>query len=307
MAMAFLPTRRAVLASAAAVAAACRRAPSALAPAEASPRAAGPARTVPEPPRDPKTGFPRVDYHIHLDDVGYSAAGVAEAVRAAGSRGARFGIVEHAGTKEHSYPVLLGRDEDLRRHLDLLADAPLYRGIQAEGLDWMTCFSKEMIARLDYVLTDALTFPEKDGRLVNLWKKEQVTIVDARDFMDRYVDHHVRIVATEPVDILANVLFLPDVLQKDFDALWTEGRMRKVIDAAVKHGVALEIGSRLPSLAFLRLAKDAGARFSFGTNARKPDQMGRLDRALEVASAIGLTPDRIFLPAPAGRKPVEVR
>ena len=44
--------------------------------------------------------------------------------------------------------------------------------------------------------------------------------------------------------------------------------MEKVIDAAVRNGVAIEINARyrLPSPAFIKLAKSKGAKFSFGTN-----------------------------------------
>jgi hypothetical protein len=293
-------SRRAFLASsaAAAAAAACGS------PGPAAPPAG--ARAVPEPPLDPATGLPLVDYHVHLDAVGYNAAGLDTAVATSKERGARFGIVEHAGTKEHVYPVVLGNDGDLKRHLAMFGDRPLYRGVQAEGVDWMTCFSKGVVAQLDFVLADALTFPEKDGHLVNLWKKEQVKIDDAQDFMDRYVAHHLRILAN-PIDILANGTYLPEVLVKDFDALWTEARMRKVIDAAVKAGVAIEISAsfKLPKLPFLMIAKASGARFTFGTNARKPELMGKFDYPLEMAKALGLGRADIFLPRPAGSKRVE--
>ena len=293
-------SRRAFLASsaAAAAAAACQSAGPTAPPAGA--------RALPEPPLDPGTGLPLSDYHIHLDEVGYNGTGLDTAAATAKARGARFGIVEHAGTKDHKYPVVLGNDEDLKRHLAMFGDRPLYRGIQAEGVDWMTCFSKRTVAQLDFVLADALTFPEKDGHLVNLWKKEQVKIDDAQDFMDRYVAHHLRILAN-PIDILANGTYLPEVLQKDHDALWTEARMRKVIDAAVRLGVAIEISSsfKLPRLPFLKLAKAAGARFTFGTNARKPELMGKFDYPLEMAKALGLRKEDFFLPRPAGEKRVD--
>lgn len=285
-------TRRAFLAGSAALVAGGCALPSRSAP-----------ESLPAIPRTPE-GWPLVDFHVHLDEIGLERM-----VEISRARGVLFGIVEHAGTKEHKYPVVLGSDDDLRRHIGMLAGKPVLKGIQAEGLDWMTCFSKREIARLDYVLTDALTFPERDGRLVNLWKKDQVRIDDPQDFMERYVEHHVRILSTEPIDILANGTYLPEVLQKDFDALWTERRMRRVVEAAVRNGVAIEINSgfRLPKLAFLRLAKEAGAKFSFGTNGRKEAAVGNLAYSLEMARVLELSPDDCFLPAPPGRKPVEVR
>jgi histidinol phosphatase-like PHP family hydrolase len=84
--------------------------------------------------------------------------------------------------------------------------------------------------------------------------------------------------------------------------------MTRLIDAALRNRVAIEISAsyKLPSLAFLKLAKAAGTKFSFGSNGRYP-KMGLLDHSLEMASALGLTKDDMFTPAPAGQKAVERR
>ena len=264
----------------------------------AQPAAAEEAKTVME-----DLGFPLGDFHVHLDNLGLE-----KALAISEKRGVRFGIVEHAGQKENEYPVVLSSDADLARHLAALEGKGGYRGVQAERLDWAPCFSKEMIARLDYVLTDALTFLEKDGRWVELWKTEKVRIDDKQDFMERYVAHHLRVIRETPIDILANGTFLPQALQGEFDALWTPERMKRIIDAAVACGVAIEINSsfRLPRLPFLKMAKEAGARFSFGSNFRGPN-VGKLDYCVETARALGLKREDIFTPAPPGKKPVEVR
>jgi histidinol phosphatase-like PHP family hydrolase len=248
-------------------------------------------------------GIPLVDYHVHCD----KPTTLEKLMEISKQRGVKFGIVEHAGTKEQKYPRVLSSDEDLKQYLAELEGTPFYRGIQAEYNDWMGCFSKAMIAKLDYVLTDAMTFRNKDGRPVRLWDAK-FTIDDPQDFMDRYVDYHLEVISLEPIDILANPTYLPPAIARQYDALWTPPRMRKIIDAAVKHQVAFEInsGSRLPRLAFLRLAKEAGARFSFGSNIRGPN-VGKLDYCLEMVEALGLTRKEIFTPAPPGQKPVELR
>ncbi len=244
-----------------------------------------------------------VDYHVHLDQV----VTLEKALQLSKERGVKFGIVEHAGTKANRYPGLLSSDEDLKAYIAKLEDKPVYRGIQAEGLDWTTCFSKDVVARLDYVLSDALTFPEKDGQRVELWRPS-VKVDDKQDFMDRYTDFNVQVMAREPIDILANPTFLPACLKDDFDSLWTRERMQKIIDAAVKYEVAIELNTayRLPRMPFLRLAKDAGVRFSFGSNIHGLD-VGRLDYAAEMIRELKLSRKDIFVPAPAGRKPIQIR
>ena len=246
---------------------------------------------------------PRVDYHVHLDVLG-----IDKAVEVSKAKGVKFGIVEHAGTKENKYPVVLSNDEELKKYIAMLEGKPVFKGVQAECIDWMTVFSKDAVAQLDYVLSDALTFVEKDGSRVELWKKEKVHVTDKQDFMERYTDFNVRKIS-EPIDILANPTYLPAVLQPEFDALWTPERMRRVIDAAVKYHVAIEISSsfRLPRLAFLKMAKEAGVKFSFGSNGRRDTDVGKLDYCLEMVKALGLKRGDIFTPAPAGRKPIQVR
>jgi len=260
------------------------------------------AATGAEAAEDERADLPLVDYHVHRD--GTTLERLLEiSVR----RGVKFGIVEHAGTRENKYPIILSNDRELKDYIASLEGKPVYKGIQAEWLDWTTCFSKEVVAQLDYVLTDAMTFRDKDGRKVRLWDSG-FKIDDAQDFMDRYADFHVEVMATEPIDILANVTYLPGPIAPQYDALWAPARMRKIIDAAVKHGVALEINSgyRLPRLAFLRMAKEAGAKFSFGSNLRGPE-VGRKDYWLEMIKALGLTRKDLFTPAPPGQKPIQRR
>ena len=114
--------------------------------------------------------------------------------------------------------------------------------------------------------------------------------------------------AREPLDILANTSWLPAPLAAQWEVYWTPARSQKVIAAALKYGVALEISSsyHLPKLPFLKLAKAAGAKFSFGSNGRYPN-MGKLDYCLEMVKALGLTRADIFTPAPPGKKAVERR
>jgi histidinol phosphatase-like PHP family hydrolase len=173
----------------------------------------------------------------------------------------------------------------------------------------MKCFSKATIAKLDYVLTDALTIPGPGGKLIHIWTPESEEIIsDRQKFMDRYVDFHVQIMSTEPVDIIANPTLLPSAMMPEFDKLWTEARMKKIIDAAVKYKVALEINSRysLPRMPFLKMAKSAGAKFSFGSNIQGAE-VGNLEYSIKAAKELGLTKTNMFTPAAFGKKPVQVR
>ncbi len=62
----------------------------------------------------------------------------------------------------------------------------------------------------------------------------------------------------------------------------------------------------IPRQPLLRMAKEAGVKFSFGSNIRGPN-VGKFDYWVEMIKALGLTQADIFTPAPAGKKPVQVR
>src|SRR5438105_1443094 len=78
--------------------------------------------------------IPLVDYHVHLDPV----VTLEKALARSKETGVKFGIVEHAGTKANRYAGLLSSDEDLAGYLTKLEGKPVYKGIQAEWIDWMT-------------------------------------------------------------------------------------------------------------------------------------------------------------------------
>lgn len=250
--------------------------------------------------------LPLVDYHVHLDN-----SSIDQVLPLSRERGVKFGIVEHAGTEENKYPVVLSSDAELEGYLALLAGRPVYRGVQTEWSDWMGCFSPSVAARLDYILTDAMTFPGKDGRRVKLWEPdapERVGMENRQAFMDRFVEWHIEILTRQPIDLLANVSWLPAPLADTPAAYWTGPRMDRVIEAAAKHGVAIEISSsfKLPKLDFLRRAKEAGLKFAFGSNGRYPN-MGKLEYSLEMARELGLRVADCFTPPPDGRKAVQRR
>jgi histidinol phosphatase-like PHP family hydrolase len=246
--------------------------------------------------------FPLVDLHVHLDN-----STIDKALEVSKERGVKFGIVEHAGDKENKYPTVLSNDDELRRYLAMLEGKPVYKGVQAEWSNWMGCFSPGVLAQLDYVLTDAMTFPGKDGRRQKLWEPGY-EITDKQAFMDKFVEWHIEILAKEPVDVLANVSWLPGPLAGEYDLFWTPERVKKVVDAAVKYQVAIEISGsfKLPKLAFLKLAKAAGVKFCFGSNGRYPN-MGKLEYSLQMAKELGLKRADLFTPAPDGQKAVQRR
>lgn len=234
--------------------------------------------------------LPVVDYHGHLKSI--TLDGVLEHSR---RTGIMYGLAVNCGI---TFPVRT--DSGVRDFLAGLKNAPVFKAVQGEGREWVKLVSRETLAMCDYSFTDAMTFTDDRGKRMRLWIAPEVgEIEDRQKFMDLYVEKIVGVIADEPIDLYANPTFLPEVIASGYDELWTAERMSKVIEAAKKHDVAIEINNRyrIPNLAFVKMAKQAGAKFSFGTN-NSDGNLGRMEYCLEMVKACGLRWQDIFFPTP---------
>jgi histidinol phosphatase-like PHP family hydrolase len=245
--------------------------------------------------KPPEFDFPIVDYHVHLYHDPQKAADLSK------SRGVKFGIVEHT---ERGYPV--SDDEALKKYLDKLKKYPVYIGLQPLHVGWSKKFSVELLSQLDYVLMDALSMPQEDGRWV-LIDSSNFKIKDKESFMKKYVDLNMQVLTTEPIDIFGWTTFLPKDISQDYDALWTDDIMRMMIDTAVKNDIAFEINdyAKVPKLKFVKMAKAAGAKFTFGSDSHQGTNAGLFTYGLELAKKAGLTKEDMFVPKPDGKKAVQ--
>jgi len=241
-------------------------------------------------------GYPLVDYHVHLKG-GLTLEQVKENSL---KLGINYGLAPNCGLH---FPVT--NDQSLAAYLDTLKGQPIFRGMQAEGREWITLFSPEAVAKFDYVFTDAMTFTDSKGRRNRIWLKDEVWVDDKQQFMDQMVSKIEAIFSQEPVDIYVNPTVLPDVLMPEHEQLWTKERMERVIKVLAENNIALEINARYktPSAEMIRMAKKAGVKFTFGTN-NTGKELGRLEYCLKIIEECGLTPDDIFMPKPHDQKPV---
>jgi hypothetical protein len=243
--------------------------------------------------------FPVVDYHVHLKP----GLSLEQAVVKSRRDGIQYGIAVNAGRNNTARD-----DEGLRRFVESLKGQPVFVAMQAEGREWMEIFSRKAVAQFDYVFSDAETWTDNRGRRMRLWIPEEVgAIADAQEFMETLVERTVGILEREPIDIYANPTFLPQAIAKDYERLWTEERMKKVIDAAARNGVAIEINNRykLPSAAFVRMAKEAGCKFAFGSNNARADDLGRCEYGLQMVQECTLGWQNFWAPGAWGPKAIE--
>ncbi|MFA5326871.1 MAG: family 16 glycoside hydrolase [Prolixibacteraceae bacterium] len=243
--------------------------------------------------------FPVIDFHVHLK----GGLTIDQACANSLKLGINYGIAPNCGLK---FPVT--DDKSLYAYMDTVQSKPIFRGMQAEGREWVTLFSPEAVAKFDYVFTDGMTWTDHKGRRMRLWMPDEVFVDDEQQFMDELIGKIESVVSKEPIDIHVNPTFLPAVLADQYDELWTDARIDRFVKVLADNHVALEINSRykLPSEKILRKAKEAGVKFTFGTNNTGAD-LGTLDYSFEMKEKLGLTYKDMFMPKKQNEKPVLVK
>jgi hypothetical protein len=243
--------------------------------------------------------IPVVDSHTHLKGSLTLDQALANSRRV----GIGYGIAINSGL---SFPV--HDDASIRDYLESMKGQPCYVAMQAEGREWRTLVSPESVARFDYVFTDAMTFTDDNGKRMRIWIPEEIGVVTDKQAFTEMLVNRIEGIMREPIDIYANATYIPDQIAADYDALWTPERMQRVIDAALRNNVAIEINNRrrIPSSRFLKMAKAAGCKFSFGTNNAEAE-LARLEYPIQMVKECGLVWQDIFVPKPEGQKPIQLR
>jgi len=235
--------------------------------------------------------FPVMNYHVHLK----GGLTIEEALASSRASGFFYGIAVNCGLN-----FSVTNDAGIAEYLLQMRGQPAFVAMQAEGREWVKMFSREAIAKFDYVFTDAMTIVDDTGRRMRLWITNEVPpIPDPDAFMNVLVDRTERILTDEPINVYVNPTYLPAQIASEAGRLWTPGRMQKVVNAAAKKHIAIEINSRLnlPSPEFLKLAKAAGCKFTMGTNNADRD-IGELTYSLKMISELGLSWKDFWVPSP---------
>ncbi len=242
----------------------------------------------------PDADLPKMDLHYHLNYEGQSLANAAlvyeKAAAFSKEKGVILGIAEEFVNNDIKINDSLVIDR-----IKLASKNKLYLALQVSRRDWLSIFSKEVLNKVDYILADAMIFPNKNGKMLYIWVAG-MPLGETQEFMERYIAHNLKVLA-EPINIWANPTYLPDALYTRYDELWTNVRMKSLIDAAIKNNVAIEINSifKIPNAKFIKMAKAAGAKFTFGSNTHGLGA-GDINWSINMAKECGLTRADFFIP-----------
>lgn len=233
-----------------------------------------------------KPAFTVTDYHVHLSNT----LTIDQALQLGKERGVHVGIVEHPG---EGFP--LKTDADLQNYIDRLRKYPVHIGMQPVYTGWSKAFSKPLLDQLDYVLMDALTLPNSDGTWLPIWQIDTM-VDDEEEFMTRYMQFIEQVMTTEPIDIFAWPTFLPVPIARQYTQLWSKSRVNRIIDMAKAKKLAIEINevAHVPDANFITRAKQAGLKFTFGTDSRN-QHATHFYYCYQMAQKCGLTEADMFV------------
>ena len=243
--------------------------------------------------------FPVIDYHVHLK--GGLTKEMAHAMSM--NYGINYGVAPNAG--EGGVGRMLANDQEVYEYYEEVKPLPFLCGVQGEGRKWTATFSQEALGTFDYLFTDAMTIMDHKNRNSRIYRAEEVHYdgVTKEEYMEQIVDQTVKILTNEPADIFANPTYIPEDMQADYDQYWTDERINRVLDVMKEHSIALEINPRymIPSLKIIRMAKERGLKFVFGTN-NVDANFGKLEYCIEAIKECGITIDDLWFPSMSIRK-----
>ena len=243
--------------------------------------------------------FPVIDYHVHLK--GGLTKEMAHAMSM--NYGINYGVAPNAG--EGGVGRMLANDQEVYEYYEEVKPLPFLCGVQGEGRKWTATFSQEALGTFDYLFTDAMTIMDHKNRNSRIYRSEEVHYdgVTKEEYMEQIVDQTVKILTNEPADIFANPTYIPEDMQADYDQYWTDERINRVLDVMKEHSIALEINPRymIPSLKIIRMAKERGLKFVFGTN-NVDANFGKLEYCIETIKECGITIDDLWFPSMSIRK-----
>jgi histidinol phosphatase-like PHP family hydrolase len=230
------------------------------------------------------------DLHVHSTHSDGEMT-VAEIARLARKSDIIVAIADHLSPYHMLYDndAFDAYESDVRRHGVLLTAEYCVGEAIPVGPD--------RLERLDFLIGGLHAAPDGTGEKVFFWSDKDVKNVAA--FVDNYLALIEDTFENEPIDILAHPTYLPLRLMDAYDDIWTEERVKRLAELAVEHDVALEISGRwhVPRRRALEICMGAGAAFSTGSDAHHRDDLFDLEYPYRVIDELGITDDRLFLPA----------
>lgn len=234
------------------------------------------------------------DLHTHSEHSDGQAS-IAELAAIAAKKG--YGL----GVSDHLYCGGMNTGEAVLSYLEELEEYPVLKGCEANiGEDYS--YSDKIISRFDYVIASLHHIPDFQGKLLHIGRYFGERAGDAgcvfenpfhMEESERYLTNVIPVIAhtmqTQRMDIYGHCTVLPFCEYLAGTAFITDWE-NTLISLCRKYNVALEISGlwKEPGLAMVRRAREAGVRFTFGSDCHLKKDICDIDYALKTAEKAGL-------------------
>ncbi|HWP22441.1 MAG TPA: PHP domain-containing protein [Candidatus Cryosericum sp.] len=241
------------------------------------------------------------DLHTHtsMSDAGYPLSELVEVEK-------KLGYI--LGVSDHLFCCGIFTLRDLSDYLAELSNYSVYRGVEV-NMEHHITLPDAMDDQIDYVIASVHSMPDGHGGFVPLnayfSKRSGHTLEFTKNYssdLNRYYLAYIiqmieKTFSNERVDILGHATVLPpcdELHDTRFLLQWEDA----VIGLCKKHGIALEISGlwHAPNMEMIRRAKDAGLRFSMGSDCHNRLQIGDLAYVERAVEEVGLTQEDFFVP-----------
>lgn len=209
-----------------------------------------------------------------------------EVLRIASDKGYRVGLADHCGPGSFQ----LDSPERFQGYLSAIQDLPAYRAVELD-LGREIPVSPEDLKRCHYLIGGVHSVGPVD------FFDPKVTEIDLARLLDEMLEIIGRQSQRYSFEILAHPGLLPCNFREQKDAITNDWRV-KLVELALKCDLAIELSSRwlVPDLKLASMAKEAGLKFSLGSDGHGADRMCRLDHSLELAGKLELEDRDLFWP-----------
>lgn len=209
-----------------------------------------------------------------------------EVLRIASDKGYLVGLADHCGTGNFQ----LDSEGRFEKYIAAIKDLPAYLAVELD-LGREIPVSPESLKRCHYLIGGVHSSGPMD------FFDPRITNVDLGQLLEEMLGMIERRSRKYSFDILAHPGLLPCNFREQKDAI-TDGWRVKLVELALKCNLAIELSSRwlVPDLKLAAMAKEAGLKFSLGSDGHGADRMCRLEYSLELADKLGLDDRDLFWP-----------
>lgn len=242
-----------------------------------------------------------VDCHAHstFSDGALTVAAVAARARA---RGVRPSIADHIS---RDVARTIATVERVREYLDELERHEVLRGGE---FCWHDALWRELpddvVSRFTHRVGSLHAIHLSDGTRIRAFARRLPPDLEPDAYMDAFIVELERFARAMPVDILAH----PTLIAVPFrphatDALWTEEREERLVNALFHAGIAFEISNRYrPHERIVARAAARGVRLSLGSDGHTAEQVASIEWPLAVARRNGVPDSELYDPTVHGSR-----